>query len=446
LNYAPVYLYCALVCFNNDYPSNDVIKKPTTVNSQLLQFYSGVYTTTSTGSDVIFNGLIRGQKYKLRCIIESVQGDITKRTFTTGNFEKYTAANGTTWDIMPSYPQSTYCAQFLFDNEPGQETKIAMINYCQRLFSAPGWAANGCIMCTDSELTYTVPGVTLPNIQCTGATTSKLRFLQSTATNTVSSTTTPATTTTNNTNITNPTPVTTGTTVIPSTVTENKTIVFSVCAIASPNCAKDVSGNKGYIDYFNQLRSDLATPEQFKKTLNIINAQVRSVSTYSDATAPTITTDTLKITGVTPALTGLVKFKATFPNPLKCYYQIITSASTSAPTFDSLMVCKDALCGMFKPSSLGIEVSTSTTNLKALTPNAQYNIFVGCTNDVPYSQKRSTVIVASSFTAPADTTTPPVNTTCPQGQTFNTTSNSCISSEFINFSLALLMIFAFLFN
>jgi len=446
LNYAPVYLYCALVCFNNEYPSNDIIKKPTTVNTQLLQFYSGVYTTTTTGSDIVFNGLIRGQRYKLRCIIESVQGNPTTRTSTTGNFEKYTAPNGTTWDVMPSSPQSTFCAQYLFDNEPGQETKIAMINYCQRLFSAPGWSANGCIICTDSELTYTVAGITLPNIQCTAAAAAKLRFLQSTATNTVSSTSTPTTTATNTTNTTNPTPTTTGTTVIPSTVTENKTILFSVCAIASPVCSRDVSGNKAYLDYFNQLRDDLATPEQFKKTLDIVNAQVRSVTTYSDATAPTITTETLKITGVTPALTGLIRFKATFPNPLRCFYQISTSASTSAPTFDAIMNCKDALCGTFKPNSLGVEVSTSTTNLRALTPNAQYNIFVGCTNDVPYSTKRSAVIAGSSFTAPSDTNTVPTNTTCPTGQTFNTTLNQCISSGFINFSFALLMIFAFLFN
>jgi hypothetical protein len=180
--------------------------------------------------------------------------------------------------------------------------------------------------------------------------------------------------------------------------------------------------------------------------LNIVNAAVRSVTTYSDATAPTISTDTLKITSVTTSLSGLIKFKATFTNPLKCYYQISTSASTSAPTFDTLMNCKDALCGTFKPSSLGVDVSTSSTNLKALTASTQYNIFVGCVNDIPYSQKRSTVIAASSFTSPADTTTTPVNTTCPAGQTFNTTTNTCISSGFINFSFALIMILALLFN
>jgi len=446
LNYAPVYLYCGLVCINNNYPNDDIIKNTTPVNTQLLQFYSGVYTTTATGSDIVFNGLIRGQKYKLRCIIESVQGDIAKRTSTSGNYDKYVAANGTTWDIMPAAPQSTYCARFLFDNEPGQETKISMINYCQRLFSAPGWATNGCIICTDSELTYTVAGISLPNLQCTAASASKLRFLQSSATNTVSTTTPSTTATTATTSTTSPTPTSTGTNVIPSTVTENKTILFTVCAIASPNCGKDVSGNKGYVDYFNQLKDDLATPEQFKKTLDIINAQVRSVTIYSDSNAPVITTETLKITALTPALTGLIKFKATFQSPIRCYYQISTSASTAAPTFDTIMNCKDSLCGSFKPSSLGVDVSTGTTSLKPLTPNAQYNIFVGCTNDIPYSQKRSAVIAASSFNAPSDATTPITNTTCPDGKTFNTTTSTCISSGFINFSFALLLIFAFLFN
>jgi hypothetical protein len=378
--YAPIYIYCALVCINNDFPATEVIKAPTVKNTNILQFYSGV-STSAAGQDLIFSDLIRGQRYKLKCIIESVQGDKTKRTSTSGTLTQYTNANGINIDIMPAYPQTTYCAQFLFYSDPGQETKIAIIQYCQKLFSSPGWMNNGCVVCIDSGKLYRTPGLSLPD--------ENICFAPKSTT---------ASTGTSNT-LTTPTSTTAGDLVIPVTVTENRTILYSVCAVASPACTSDVSGNKLYSDYFNQFKTDLATQELFKTNLNIINAQVAQVNTYDDTKTPDLAG--LNITNVSNQLTGLVTFTATYATPLKCSYQITTTAASAAPSFDSIISCTDSLCGTVKPNSFGNTVSTNANNLKALTPSTTYNIFFACTNDIPYAQKRATVIAASSFTTQA---------------------------------------------
>jgi len=331
----------------------------------------------------------------------------------------------------------------LFYSDPGQETKIAIVQYCQKLFSGPGWMNNGCVVCTDSAKSYRVPGLELPqeNI-CVAPKTTTLRFLAETAatTGTTTGTTIATTTTTGTTTSGTPSSTTAGEFIIPVTVTENKTALFSVCAVASPSCLTDVSGNKLYTDYFNQLRADLATQELFKKTLNIINAQVANVNSYNDLTTPVLSG--LNINPPNAQLSGLVTFTATYATPLRCRYQISTAAQSAAPSFDSILSCTDALCGEVKPSSYGHTVSTSATNLKALSPSTTYNIFFACTNDIPYAQKRADVAAAGTFTTPADTTT----TTTDCNATPKPAGCPIISAGFFQYSFAaVMMLFALLF-
>jgi hypothetical protein len=410
LPYAPIYIYCALVCINNDFPATEDIKAPTIQNTNILQFYSGVYTST-TGHNILFNNLIRGQKYKLKCIIESVEGDKTKRTSNSGTLNQYTNADGILIDIMPSYPQTTYCAQFLFYSEPSQETKIAIIQYCQKLFSTPGWVNNGCVVCTDSGLSYITPGLNLPDENiCVAPKTTTLRFLDTVdSTNgTTSTSSTPATTTDD--------------LVIPVATVENNGFLYSVCAIASTVCNTDISGKKLYTDYFNQFKNDLATQDLFKKTLNIIDAQVAQVNIYDDTKAPDLAA--LSISNMSNQLTGLVTFTATNATPLKCSYQITTAAASAAPSFDSILSCTDALCGTVKPNLLGSTVSTNANNLKALTPSTTYNIFFACTNDIPYTQKRATVLSVGTFTTVSSNDTSPQNTSTANINSTDSTPNN----------------------
>jgi len=342
-----------------------------------------------------------------------------------------------------------------------RKLRLPLFITVKKIFSSPGWQNNGCVVCTDSSKTYRVPGLALPVEEiCVAPKATTLRFLQAAAdttttgasttgantTGTTTSTAATGTTTTGTTTSTtattsNPTTTTAGDIVIPVTVTENKAVLYSVCAVASPSCTSDVSGNKLYTDYFTQLKTDLATIDLFKKNLNIINAQVTAVKDYNDSKVPDLAG--ISISNASNNLSGLVTFTATYANPLKCYYQISTAAASAAPSFDSIMSCTDALCGTVKPNPYGNIASTNSSNLKALTPKTTYNVFVACLNDIPYAQKRGTVMAVHTFTTQDknDNTPGPDCTTNP-----NAAECKPISAGFFQYSFAaIMMLLALLF-
>jgi hypothetical protein len=368
--------------------------------TQYLQFYSNIISN-NTPTDIVFTGLVRGMQYHMRCIIQSTQADLTLRTSSSVNIENNFAigSNSTLVNIVPTAPQLTQCVQWQFLSEPGQLTRIAVANYCQKLYSTPGWYNNGCIICTFSDLSYNTPGLTLPlNITCPASSGLKrLRMLQTSTTNTTLS---------------NP-------------------VTLTVCPIAHPVCATDVSGNKVYTDYFNQLINDLKTPALFLQTLNInnvfLNTTVPTI-TITDLTTPDLT----KLVGSVTSSNqnGAVSFSAQFVSPIACYW-MIQDASVNAPTmYSTLQTCTDPnWCGTAK---VGLAQTTvSTVNLKAFTAGSTYNVYMSCTNDIPFSQKQTVVQKVGSFNFPAASA--PV-TPVP------------ISGSFVSYSLmALLMVFALLF-
>jgi len=67
--------------------------------------------------------------------------------------------NGTMIKFIPTSISKTQCIQYYFTSDPGQATKIVMVNYCQKLFSGTWYSSNGCYICTDSSLTYSPPSL-----------------------------------------------------------------------------------------------------------------------------------------------------------------------------------------------------------------------------------------------------------------------------------------------
>jgi len=401
---APIYIYCALACINMAYPADATIIAPLQANTKYLQFYSNIISNV-TPIDIIFSNLVRGQQYHLRCIIQSTQTIAPSRSTSSASLENYTpvtTTNSTVVNLVASSPTATQCAQWQFLSEPGQTTRTAVVNYCQKLFSAPGWWNNGCVICTYSDLTYNTPGLTLPsNITCATTTaSSRLRFLQTTNLN-------PATNT-----------------------TVNAASSLTVCPVPHPICSTDVTGNKVYADYFNQLITDLKTTALFQQNLNINNVNLNATSPVLTVT-DTVTPDLTKmVTAVTNSnANGAVSWTATFATSLVCYWQISTS---TAPTFSSLNGCTDpSWCG----NSLVGPVTTtiSTTSLKAFTAGSTYQIYMGCSNNIPFAQLKSIVVSAGSFTIPTTSTTPVV--------VVNTTTTS---SSYVSFSMIVLLLLSFL--
>jgi hypothetical protein len=109
--YPPVrklFLFCALLCFDQAYPSDDQIisaKISSDNDSPLIRFFSHYYNTTNE-YEVNFYNLARNMKYKMRCIIESDDGDLSIRKrfgFYVGNqTELISYANSLYKDIINS--------------------------------------------------------------------------------------------------------------------------------------------------------------------------------------------------------------------------------------------------------------------------------------------------------------------------------------------------------
>jgi len=426
--YTPIYVYCSLVCINRNYPTDDVIKSTLNNNNadNLTRYYTAMFNT-KTASDIVFDNLVRGQRYKLRCIISSTEGNSALRTSAAVSIEQLNTANGTVTQFIPTTPTKTQCIQYYFTSDPGQATKIAMINYCQKLFSGSGWSQSGCIICTDSGLTYTSPGLSLPtNLTCTAsAAKSKLRFLQTT-----NSTVAPP-----NNSSTVLTPTTAGSSVNPSLVNQSNPITFSICPVQHPVCPSDVSGNKLYSDYFNQLIADTKTTALFNTNLGIVNVPVNNTMIVNDNVAPDISKN-FNVQILSLNVNGLVQFSASFTSALRCSWMVADTSSAPA-TGDAINSCVDTQwCGKnFNVGTLVANTSTDVNNLKAFTAGKSYALYIACFNDVPYSTSVSNVVSTPlSISNPVTPTTPttPTNTTTPT------------SAGFSIFSYAILIVLALL--
>jgi hypothetical protein len=420
--YSPIYVYCALVCFNRNYPSDDIIKRFDNTDDSLTKYYNAMFNT-KTETNIMFTNLVRGQRYKLRCIISSTEGVVSQRTSAAVSIEQLTTNNGTISQFIPTSATKTQCVQYYFTSDPGQATKIAMVNYCQKLFSSNGYSSNGCVVCTDSELTYTSPGLYLPNnITCTATSTkTRLRFLQNT----------PVV----NTNNTILTPTTASSTVNPSLVNQSNPITFSICPIQHPVCNSDVSGNKLYSDYFNQMIEDTKSTALFNKNLGIVNVPVNNTLIVTDNVAPDISKNfQVEIKSINS--NGLVLFSAKFTSALRCSWQIADSSAAPA-TGAAISSCTDSQwCGSgFQVGTLVSTAATNINNLKAFSSGKSYALYFACFNDVPYSTTVSNVF-STPLSIPNSGT--PVTPVTPTNDTTPT------SASFTGYAYAILLILAIL--
>jgi hypothetical protein len=397
--FTPSYIYCALACLNMDFPTDNDIRVNKS-NSDLIHFYSGVYTNTQ-GQDMLFNGLVRGQKYKLRCILENVAADVTQRASITVTATNFTSADNKIQDIIASNPQPTQCSVFALTSDITIGNKISIIQYCQKVFISAGYDNNGCVVCTDNLQSYISPGLQLSNINsCAGNNLTPVNIDY----NNVST--------------------------IPSTLTANNITTFTVCAVNTPTCPTNMSaGGKQYSDVFSTYYNNTSTQDLIKKNLGLTVA-VNATNTYSDAILPDI--ESISISNVSSIVSTSVTFTATSTLYLQCKYML--SSSNDIPTFDVIASCSDELCGTVRPNPNGHVVTVTTTKVSFFT---KFNVLFACFNDVPFSIQRSAVKRMTSFNTPPDPSAPQNVTS---GNVTRDSSESYFKPCFVFFTLILLLI------
>jgi hypothetical protein len=261
--------------------------------------------------------------------------------------------------IIPESAESTYCAQFNFVTDPGQETKDAILNYCQNYFSNPGWYKNGCIICSTSTLSATVGGLKFPqNASCPVSAQSEVL---NTTTNPIMS----------------------------------SSISHVVCPIPTSLCSTDAGPTNTYATQFSSFTNSISTNSLLRKAVN-------SPSASLDTSYPVVTitdSSTLDISKLTVEIGSRNRFgqfmmTASYPTPALCYWQI--STINTAPSFSSIASCTDSSwCGVAElgPVSFIIKV----VNEREFAFDTSYYVYFGCSNDVPYSTSTSSVVSIGNF-------------------------------------------------
>lgn len=413
--YTDLYLFCALVCYNKEFPLNELIKNPDltypSAETYLLRFKQ--FNIVSAGNtDIKFTGLLRGQRYKLKCIAESSNGDQTDRTIST--IEAVVATRSSFYpdkeyiysDIkesideklwfLPTKPHTSECVSYTFDSDPGTTVKEAIINRCQKAFSeGVGFNDNGCVVCADIE-GDTMNGFNLPtNSTCYGNT---YKFHAPTADSD------------------------------PLLSLVGSFEVFTVCAVPHPVCETDVIDNE-FLKTFSDFYTELSSPSNFRDVLNITGIRAFEQNPYSDSESPNLEKFTLAGISVD---SGIFKFNLTNIDPIACYMRM--SSNSTLPDGDSIEFCTSLACDYVIVNEYN---STGSVDLSPILNTTTFYLYALCYNDVPYPQYKSEVVKLGSKLVEVDPTVDPG---------FNSTDSidigdNSVTIKFDIWHLALLLIY-----
>ena len=360
----PVYLYCALACFNNDYPADEDIINPVENNSIFLQFYSNEIDS-SNFERIVFNNLIRNQRYKLRCIVQSTESDIELRTSIGESMENLNTTipdSQTLSQIIPTPPFPTQCLQWNFETDPGNTARSALLKNCQNSFSySGGWFNNSCVICTDADLILQSPGLYIDRNRIDSIDIPSPTYAQS----------------------------------IQNKNTVTNYTSFTLCPVPHPVCASDGD----FLNTFNQFSNNLQTNSQLNlatsQSLQLVNNN--SFFIINDSSKPDI--NSLNVNLINYNDWGIFNLTANFPTPVLCYWKIEGSSGNSTlPSFYEIETCTDiSWCGNTVINSIGIEIQNDPVNIRNFALGVTYNVYFACKNYVPFAVYQSDVKMVLNF-------------------------------------------------
>jgi len=429
----PSYFSCALVCFDSLFPSDNSIRNAIGVQSPLLKFFKTMITKLAA-VDFIFDNLVRGLKYKLRCLIDSTEGEVMQRNTIGFVMDSYVKDDGTTVPIQTLKQIKPQCMQYVFTSEPSKVLKNAMMNFCQSIFMADGnWSANGCVVCTDSSISVLPSGFNLPKslacadmnpkgniinyninsnsnyrqlLQLDNKNNSNIynnldledhngyfKFLASKRDNKYNKFRSEERILQNN-NTTDTNNKNNNSTIDPLPIISDKTYyIYSICPVPYQICPSDISGAKSYNDYFKTLINSFNSEDSISKNTN--NTDFSSVFKLyktlivKDEEKPNLSKMSIEI--ISKNINGLVQWKSTFTTALNCYWQINDFATNMDG--NSIFKCQDySYCGNFRVTVVSSVSSTNLNFLQPLNNDYNYGLSIVCLNDIPYASLLSDVI------------------------------------------------------
>lgn len=399
LSMIPAYIACSLVCDRMNFPADADILAPKPITIPTLQKSYVNYINSFDMVKIIFNGLVKAKNYKIRCLAQSTEADLTKRIILASQFSNFTNYPNTTLIATPPLSVTTQCVQYSFNSDPGVTVRQALVNYCQQLFLINAtYSTNGCMVCSNTDLNYTVPGLSLPNpqsINCVPP--ASLRLLEPGLKDDKI--------------ITEDSQNTKEMRILQS---NNSLVNITVCFFQNPLCSTEYTQGYNLTQILNSMKYDLNTTIKFNTKLLISNVPINSFGPIliNDTSPPNITA--MNGTVIQVNNTGTVMWSLASPlnYSLGCYWKLALS-NDSIPDKLAVSQCLDPIwCGynIVTPAPKTFSVSSITN---PFTPNTNYTIYYICNNNIPYSQNLSNVTASLLFYVPPLPSPMPSNVTLP---------------------------------
>lgn len=429
---APLFLYCALVCYNRDYPSNDQLINPGTNydnSDPLIQFNSQFIPVSFGRFDLIFNDLIRGMTYKLKCLSTTSEAQISKtitvQLETMKKYRKKVYVNTKIFfdtefvyekningmeklydkaDVFPTTDDvefeeidaqlkvsdnvSTHCIRIGSNNVISQASKDSLLNYCQRQFIN----YLGCTICIDDDKKV-MPGMEFSkNLTCFNNTvlsnSTNLRNLQS----------------------------------LNDYIYENyffnngikkSTYYYTLCAIQDLKCNYDIDYPMKYSEIILKMINNLKDIPSAKNTLNVYDLMFNSISIYYDKNPIDILFLKNRITQRSYDISGKFTIKLNpdyntnitsiiYEMDLICYWKV--DKNTNPPFYLSIVNCKDnPLCGSIRIYNTPVVITNTDKKMYLTLDVTTYNLWLVCLNNIPNPTKPTSVISLDQFTISPET-------------------------------------------
>eukprot|EP00340_Litonotus_pictus_P006337 CAMPEP_0170518016 /NCGR_PEP_ID=MMETSP0209-20121228/3809_1 /TAXON_ID=665100 ORGANISM="Litonotus pictus, Strain P1" /NCGR_SAMPLE_ID=MMETSP0209 /ASSEMBLY_ACC=CAM_ASM_000301 /LENGTH=2711 /DNA_ID=CAMNT_0010803431 /DNA_START=59 /DNA_END=8194 /DNA_ORIENTATION=+ len=347
--YSQIYFYAVLTCINDEFPTDENMKRQNVTQTSRLRYYSEILNIQQS-TTITFNNLLRGIPYKLKVVIESTQGNITERTGSLVVKTNHTLTNGTNLEIKASDPFRPICASYRFASRPGVQVTDPLLWYWQKKFAITGYYESGCVSAVDQYGTE-LPG--LPSIKNeTNCGVTNCRFVQR------------------------------------QTFDDNSTQLdvpetYSICAYPINSCANNPLS---YQERFNELMVELSTNTTFNQTLN-----TRVVPDFN----LTVIDDNIVPKGPEVVFFEIkgrnIRYAAKSETPIMCFTKASKDAAPALSDFD---VC-DGEC-------YGININSEPTDiiyqLPEFTVGGTYSLYAVCSNDMPCSRSRTSVLTLGTET------------------------------------------------
>jgi len=286
---------------------------------------------------------------------------------------------------IPTPVDPTQCAYYTFTTPPSLDLKLAILGYCQNIFTPGGSFPinDGCVVCTDDEK-RTVASQTsatqnnIPtDVVCRSSTTNPVRILRE---------------------------LTTGTTTSAIAV---PTYQYYICGVPSVLCNSNTP--KISLRNLRNLQSidtgirrilqknvieALSTPNQFEIALGIKNVSVVKVELIDGSFSPKIAFTTGASSNT---MFGEYKTYINFSSEgqFDCYYKV-QKQTTPSPTATDIKSCTNTNnCGKFVLKSPGMGISNIA--LPGFIVGTTYGVYAVCYNQSTSSVFASDVFIAYSF-------------------------------------------------